>query len=230
MASIIQGWSGRYSVSIMAVWRGRDRGLIILGSIVILILVLGIGYLVAGVLFNNSLGDSPSPPAAVSEPVTIWAGYQLALDAVRTQASDAQLVSAATQWRAATEDQLLAGASTWSFLFYSQSRGSTFDVVVSERSARVVNETETWRRSQTMTEGEWRKGPKDALLVFLAFGGREFIGQNPDAAVDLHLGMRDDGHVVWSLVGLGDPGQAPETVQIDAETGEVLATSFGTGR
>ena len=229
MSSILQGRSWGGAVSIMGALWGRDRGLIILVSIVILVVVLVIGYLVAGVLRSNSLGDSPSAPAGVPESVTIWEGYQLALDAVRAQASDAQLASAATQWRSATEERILSGANTWSFVFYSQSRGSIFDVVVGKGSAQVVSETEIWHRPQTVTEGEWRKGPKDALLVFLACGGREFVDENPDAAVDLHLGMTDDGRSVWMIVGVGDRGSVPKALRIDVETGAVLLNSFESG-
>jgi len=214
---------------LMAGTRDRNRTLkLLLVALAVVVLVL-YGCSALSRAFRSTQRPEASSAGPGSEQVTLWDGYGLALQAVTAKTPDAQLVSAGTQWRSAIERQLLAGASTWSFVFYSPQRRSTFDVAVREGGVRVVRETEVWRSPQPLPEGKWRKGPQDALLVFLAYGGREFIEANPDAVVDLHLASRDDGRPVWTIVALADQSQAPNTLQIDAETGEVLLNSFGSG-
>jgi len=221
------GQGGR--VSVVVTKRGRSRALIVLFLAVAVLLVLLVGYWLLGRLLPVSGGNEPAAAAVAQEQVSIWGGYGLALKAAALTAPDAQLVSAGSQWRSVTEEQLLAGANTWSFVFYSPQRSTTLDVVASGAGARVVKETDVWRRPKLLTGDAWRKGPQNALLVFLAYGGRELIAGNPAATVDLHLAARDDGRTTWTVVGLGDPGQAPNMVQVDAETNEVLLNSFGRG-
>ena len=214
----------------MTVAEHRNRPLKVLLLILALLALVLYSYLVLTGAFKTASDQvSPSRDSVESSDVSLWDAYGVALDVVRAQASDVQLVSAATQWRAAAEGQLLAGANTWSFGFYSQSLGSTFDVGVGTGGARIVSETQVWHKPQILVEGEWRKGPQDAILIFLAYGGREFIGEYPDAAVDVHLGATDDDRPVWMIVGVGDQDSAPKVLRIDAETGTVLLNSFKSG-
>ena len=80
-----------------------------------------------------------------------------------------------------------------------------------------------WTSPSVLSEGAWQAGPRDALLVFLACGGRAFLDKHPQAMVDLHLGDNDEGKVVWTVVALDPEDRGLFSVLIDAETMDVLS-------
>ena len=80
-----------------------------------------------------------------------------------------------------------------------------------------------WVAPAPLTEGAWRKGPRDALLVFLAYDGRTFLDQHAEAVVDLHLGEYDSGSPAWTIVALNVSDRSLVAVVIDTETGEVVS-------
>jgi hypothetical protein len=181
-----------------------------------------VGY-VAYLLWNRGPGAATVPPTPTKELVELWASYEQARVAARAQAQDAQLVSAKTQWQEASEQDLLDGTGSWSFVFYSQANSHTLDVMVNTGKAQVVRETQVWTDSSVLPEGAWKAGPKDALLVFLAYDGRLFLEQHPQAMVDLHLGDNGEGRVVWTIVALDPEDRSLLSVLIDAETMDVLS-------
>jgi hypothetical protein len=190
---------------------------------------LGIGYLVllGYLLWGDELGLkeeavslSPTPV-----PVDLWDAYEQARSAARALAPDAQLVSASTQWQAVSEDALLGGAGNWTLVFFSPADNHSLDVVANGETARVVNQTPVWVAPATMAEGTWRSGPQDAVVAFLACGGRAFLDQHTQVVVDLHLAEDEGGRLAWTVVAL-DPGDySLVSVSIDAETGQVLSGS-----
>jgi hypothetical protein len=160
--------------------------------------------------------------------IDLWDAYGEARAAVQAQAEDAQLVSASTQWQAVSEESLLNGTSSWSFVFYSPTGSHALDVVANADRAQVANQTQVGVASSPLAEGAWQAGPREALLVFLAYGGRAFLDEHPQAAVDLHLAENEDGKAVWTIVALdiGDIGgedRTPLSVLIDADTMQVLS-------
>lgn len=190
---------------------------------------LGIGYLVLlGYLLWGGVPGIAQPMTAASPTPTqaligLWDAYQQARAAVQARAEDARLVSASTQWQAASEQTLLAGASTWSFVFYSAANSSSLDVGVSAGAARVVNQTRVWVAPTAIVEGTWQVGPKDALRVFLAYGGGAFLDERSQALVDLHLAGSADGRPVWTIVALDAEDGSLLSLLVDAETGQVLS-------
>ncbi|MEA3339477.1 MAG: hypothetical protein U9R15_05870 [Chloroflexota bacterium] len=190
-------------------------------------IIMGIGGLLLIAYFIWGLGSptTDSAPTLAQEPIELWDAYGQAQEAARAEAGDAQLVSASTQWQAANEETLLAGADDWSSTFYSSENCNVLDVVVSGGAARVVNQTRVWVAPQTMAEGKWRAGPKDALLAFLAYGGRAFLEEHPSAIVDLHLARSDGASPAWNIVALDANDQSVFALLIDAETGQVISAS-----
>jgi len=197
--------------------------------------LLGIGMGIGGLLLIAYFiwGDAPglglpmtdSAPTLAQEPIELWDAREQAQEAAWSEAGDAHIVSASTQWQTVNEEILLAGADDWSFVFYSPEKETVLDVVVSNSTARVVNQTRVWVAPQTMIEGNWRAGPKDALLVFLAYGGRTFLEEHPNAIVDLHLARSDGASPVWAIVALDASDQSVFALLIDAETGQVISAA-----
>jgi hypothetical protein len=200
---------------------------------VLLIAGVGVDLLLVGyvlyLLWDNgsgvtAAGTNASPlPTPMPMSLDLWDAYGEALVAAQAQAEDAQLVSASTQWQMASEEMLLDGVSNWSFVFCSPTSSNSIDVVVNASTAQVVNQTRVWAAPKALVEGAWQAGPREALLVFLAYGGRLFLDEHPQAVVDLHLADGDEGEAVWTIVAL-DPGdRSLLSLPVGAETRRVLS-------
>jgi hypothetical protein len=132
-------------------------------------------------------------------------------------------VSASAQWQTAREEELLAGASDWSFLFYSPASSHVVDVGVGRDAAHVAKETRVWVAPATLPEGSWQQGPSDALSVFLAYGGRAFLEQHPEALVNVHLSEHEDERrPVWVVLAMDTGDRSLLSLLIDTEKNVVL--------
>lgn len=172
-------------------------------------------------------GPAATPPSPEQESVDLWDAYERARAAARHNGRDAQPVSASTQWQSATENALLTGASQWSFGFYVPNHNQALDVVVTRESARVADQSRVWDAPATLSEGAWREGPRDALLVFLARGGREFLESHEQAVVSMHLANSKGEGPLWDVAAVTMGDRSVFALRIDAETLEVLSTTTG---
>jgi hypothetical protein len=195
-------------------------------------MLVGIGLVASGLLSIGyfvlvyGLGLKPKaairPPVAAGELVLLWDAYEQALSAARAEAGDALLVSASTQWQTASKEVLLAGTDAWLFVFYSPANGHVLDVATDGEGAQVTNRTRVWVAPEPLTEEEsWKAGPQDALLIFLAHDGQQFLEGHPQAVVNVRVAESDAGPM-WTVVAL-DPGdRSVLSLQIDAATNQVL--------
>jgi hypothetical protein len=181
-----------------------------------------VGYLAWRALGLSSVLAVPSP-VPTGEPMDLWSAYQQALSMARAHAGDARLVSATTQWQGVDEAALLAGASEWSFVFYLSAAGATLDIGVGTGAAHVVRQTRVWDAPALLPEGDWQAGPRDPLLVFLAYEGSAFLERHPEAVVDLYLREDSEGRPTWTVVALDVSDRSLLSLLIDAETGQVLS-------
>ncbi len=192
---------------------------------------IGIDLLLVGYVLHLLWGRVSGPTeSAASAPaqvqIELWDAYEQAQAAVLAQAEDAQLVSASTQWQAVSERELLDGVANWSFVFYSSTSSHVLDVVVSAEKARVIKQTQVWDAPHPLTGEAWQTGPREALLVFLAYDGRTFLAQHPQATVDLHLAGNvedeDGGEALWTVVAIDPQDQSLSLARIDSKTRQVL--------
>ena len=122
--------------------------------------LLLLGYM-AYVLWSRMLEQATmamASPTPTQAPIELWDAYEQARAAAQTQAKDAQLVSASTQWQAVSEQAMLDGASNWTFVFYSPTSNNSLDVTVNTGAAQVVNQTRVWGAPNPLTEGAWQAG------------------------------------------------------------------------
>jgi hypothetical protein len=195
----------------MTTEKSRSRLMPILVAVGIVIDLLLVGYVIYLLKTRMSPGAAHTGPTLLSPgpSVELWDAYEQAAEAVRQRAGDARLVSASAQWQWHTigEEMLLSGASVWSFVFYSSGEQRVFDLVVDLEGVQMVNNVQVWT-APLLLEGEaWQTGPRDALAVFLAQGGREFLAEHPQSVIDLHLAQDEAGAVGWAIVAL-DPESA----------------------
>jgi hypothetical protein len=202
----------------------RRKWVPVLAVVALIIDLLLVGYLLY-VLWGRtpSSTEAPTSPTPAQAPMELWDAYGQAQAAAQAQAKDAQLVSASTQWAAVSEQTLLDGTSNWSFVFYSPANGDSVDVVVNAGTAQVVNQTRVWAAPSSLAGEAWQAGPREALLVFLAYGGRAFLDEHPQAMVDVHLAEGDEGETVWTIVALDPEDHNLFSLLIDAETRQVLS-------
>lgn len=210
--------------------RARNRIETIFGIALIGLSLLVVGYLTwqAG----NSLqkmGEPKTIKITVAPPtpstLEMWAAYERAQAAVWQESPDTRLVSATAQWQGATEKEVLAGADNWVFTFYSPKEGQLIVVHVSPERAQAVHRTKMQVPPAQLATGRWQEGPKDALLIFMAHGGRAFMQAHPEAVVDLHFGDYEGRGPAWDVLASDAGSREVVTVVIDAETMRVLTHS-----
>lgn len=194
--------------------------------------LLGVGLGVGGLLLVGALllnarlkASAPRGVLGPTEPVLeLWAAHQLARAEVC--AEDARLVSASTQWSEASEGRLLAGNGRWMFSFYSPvNRQQSHVLVGADLEARVVNQQGVATEPRALSGSRWQSGPQDALLAFLAYGGREFLEAHEKVTVDLHLGESEGQGPVWTVSALDGNGSGSLAVRVGAETQEILSVA-----
>jgi hypothetical protein len=86
----------------------------------------------------------------------------------------------------------------------------------------VANQTRVWVAPGALAEGAWQAEPRDALQVFLAYGGREFLDQHPQAVVNLNLTESEEESPVWTIAALDPADRSLLSLAINAETRQVL--------
>jgi hypothetical protein len=200
------------------------------------IALIGISLLVVGYLTwqaGNSLQQKAAGPKTVKITVApptpstleMWDAYERAQAAIWQEALDVQLVSATTQWQAATEKEVLNGADNWVFTFYSPAKGQLIVARVNPERAQAVHRTQTQAVPARLPEGRWHEGPKDALLIFMANGGRAFMEAHPTAVIDLHFGDYEGRGPAWDILASDAESREIVKVVIDAETMDILTHS-----
>lgn len=188
--------------------------------IVLLVATLGVtGAMALWAWTAGPDGGSPTAPVVPSPRVpTAEEALRPAKEAARGWQGDAQLVGVSASWSRARRETLLAGPTGWSFLFYSPAAGEIRYVGVDGGGAALGRQFPAPTPPETL-EG-WQFPAADALLVFLASGGEQYLRERPGAAVHIHLGA-ESGRAVWTILAV-EGAQEPFVVRLDARTGERL--------
>lgn len=207
--------------------RARNRTETIIGIALIGFSLLIVGYLTwqAGSKLQKA-GDPKKVKITVAPPtpsiLEMWNAYKRAQEVAWQEAMDAQPVSATAQWQATTEEEALAGADNWVFTFYSPTEGQLIVIHVSADRAQAVHRTKMQAPPAQLAEGRWHEGPRDALLIFLANGGRDFMETHPEAVIDLHLGDYENRGPAWDILASDATSREVNQVVIDTETMRIL--------
>ncbi len=202
---------------------GRSSWAIIVIVVGGLALLLLFGSRMLSASWNDAGDEAPAGPTR--ELVGLWGTYQRAQMALTSAQEDAKLVSAASQWQGVDGETLRSGRGEWTFVFYDAAEREALDVVVSGGSGQIVDRSRIWEAPETLAEDIVYRGPGDAMAVFLAYGGEEFIVEHPEAIVSAHLGVGDGGRPVWTVSAINIADREVLSVAMDVETNQVLSTS-----
>lgn len=202
---------------------GGSRWLVVVIGVGCLALLLLLGGRVLSASWSGAGNEAPATPTR--ELVGLWGTYQRARLAVTEAEPDAQFVSATSQWEHPDGETLLSGRGEWTFVFYDSAAKEALDVVVSEGAGRIVDRSRIWQAPEVLAEEIVWRGPRDAMAVFLAYGGEAFIAAHPEAIVSAHLGVSDAGRPVWTVSAINIADRDVLSVATDAETNQVLSTS-----
>lgn len=202
---------------------GRSRWVVVVIGVGGLALLLLLGSRILSASWSEGRSGEPAEPTR--ELVELWGTYQRAQLALTAEEADAQLVSAASQWEGPDTETLLSGRGEWTFVFYHPVEKEALDVVVSGGTGQIVDRSRIWEAPEVLVEEVVWSGPRDAMAVFLAYGGEEFLAAHSEALVSAHLGVGDTGRPVWTVSAIDVVDRDVFSVVADAETNRVLSTS-----
>ncbi len=191
-------------------------------------LIIGLGLLIvvvygviAVLLVRLSPGRGVGPRG-----FTAKEAYPSGLQAAQAWQGDVQLVSANASWRDLRPEELLGEQAVWAFTFFSPLARQIKIVSVTPDGAEAVDSIDVTPNTRTIDVGLWQVDSDQVLNLFLDHGGRDFLGQNPDATVSLRLGPGEGAEpIVWMAFGISSASSSTHTVQVDPTSGEVKSAA-----
>lgn len=164
---------------------------------------------------------APTPPFAGQ---TAKVAYAAALQKAQEWHDDAILVNASATWPQGTSQQdLLAGTTTWGFSFYSPQAASLATISVVDNQASLVSETAHQQPAPPLEASGWNLDSRDAIQQFLSEGGVNFIGNNGITTLTAMLSLDNpNNRIEWLLSLFATQTERSFTMRIDATSGEVL--------
>ena len=192
-------------------------------------LLIGVSALIAfvyGILAAVVLGRRTEPEPGIRavetvESLKLAVARERALALASGWQPDAQLVGVNTSWQLAAGDELTFGRPTWSFRFYSPAARQIQIVMVDKGGARALRQVAV-RAAPSPVEADWDLGSQDLMLIFLAYGGKEYLARHANASVHFYLKREGDGRSTWYLSGLDPVARQSFVVGVDALSREVV--------
>lgn len=193
------------------------------------LLILGVYALLAGLLMGWQPDISAGAPPVAATPVpleerarTAQAAYAQAEVVALDWQEDARLVRASASWSEPTAERLLTEDVAWVFYFFSQKVGRLQRVVVDEQGVSGEAAQAMDRVPVSIDPDEWQVDSPDALVHFLAHGGREFLTEHHVTTMRVQLSAELlPGRLVWMVVALASTDRTAKGVWVDAVSGEV---------
>ncbi len=176
-------------------------------------------YLALGLAALASQRSSVPPP---KEALTAKEAYAQAQAAALDWREDARLLSVTAAWSQATEKDLATGETSWGFYFLSPLARQVQIFSVTEEGATGIKTINATHTEGGIDPSQWQVDSPEAIRLFLANGGREFLAQHPGAAVNLRLAQEESGLLFWMASGLSSQDKATFSLALDAASGEVV--------
>ncbi len=166
----------------------------------------------------------PSADTSSKASITAKDAYPMALREAHGWQGDAQFVSGTATWRDVTAEQLSQEDATWGFTFFSPGSRQIVIVSVTQEGAHGVESVNVPPTVRSVDVASWQVDSPQVLGLFLDHGGRDFLAQHPGATVSLRLGNQERGErLVWLASGIDGADRSTITLQVDANSGEVIS-------
>jgi hypothetical protein len=198
-----------------------DRGqiaLLVAAGLVILV--------VYGVLMGSLAQPKQAPTLRALQPAGEGVTeLQVAREQAQARAlgwqADARLVGAGTQWQLAGDDRLTLGRPSWSFSYYSPGTGEVQTLTVDQAGTQLVRRVPV-RRAPEPVEADWSLGSDDLLIIFMAYGGEDFVRQHAHANLHFRLSGQEGERPTWYLSAIDPVARQSFMVRVDALSREVV--------
>jgi len=138
--------------------------------------------------------------------------------------SDAQLVGAVTRWQLTGDDRLTPYRPSWSFSFYSPAAGQVQTITVDQTGAQPVRQVPVSKAPMAVT-ADWSLTSDDLWLIFMAYGGDEFIRQHSRVDLQVRLSGQDGEHPIWYISAIAPEARQLFVIGVDALSRQVVQTS-----
>lgn len=186
------------------------------------VLILGVyGVLGALILHRGSRPTQDVAVSAVGRQVELRTAYEQARTLASSWQSDAQLVGATTSWQLAAGDSLTLSRPAWSFSFYSPAARQVQIVTVNVDGAQ-ANRQIPVRVAPSNVEADWDLDSGDLLLIFMAYGGKDFMKRHSRVNIHFQLKGESMGRSIWYLTAIDPVARESFTVSVDALSRQVL--------
>ncbi|RMF30086.1 MAG: hypothetical protein D6759_12635 [Chloroflexi bacterium] len=199
---------------------------IVIGGLTLTILVI------FGLFLYQSLTPYETTPAlegtiAAAPEITPTAleAYALAREAVAQNGDDLYLVSVSRQL--ALSRGRIVRTGVWGFRFFSPANNHLYVVSVEGNEARLLQASLSPVKPSPISDEAWQVDSEQALRQWWQrYGGQS--SRRVWVTLVLHLGISEQGHLpVWTIAGLGQREGEQWILNVNASTGEMLASPGG---
>lgn len=188
-------------------------------------------------LILNSQGRIMRPPSAALPPAVATPRYKVnyqditglsqylpAKNAALNWASDAQLVSASSNWSMILTIEEVGKPSPWIYRFYSPARERMLFVTIQpEESVEILeHQPEITLPPRIVDTGIWLTDSPAALAWWLDSGGADMLRAHPGMELLIQLRVTSDANgPAWLVTGVDNRTEDILNIVVDANRGEV---------
>lgn len=204
--------------------------------VVLLVAVLGISALIWFRPQTPALPEGlPPTRAAAVQPVptsiyaekTAMVAYATAQRALQDWYGDAVLLDATATWpQGVTETTLRTGEANWAYTFYSPAQSAMTLVTVRGDQASRIAENAYNQLTPLADTGSWLLDSQQAINKFMDEGAAQFLQNEGPSTMIMKL-TATDNQMVWFMSLFANGSGRSFTMEMHANTGEVLALEVG---
>jgi len=206
--------------------RGFSRWVtwLLLGMLVVNILLYGAAFIINK---RNKTAER-LPPTAAEPPFSLQDAYSQSHTVAANWQSDVYLVNATTSWQLTAGDALTLYRPTWSFSFYSPAARKVQTVIFDEKEVQ-AGRVRPVSIAPHQAGADWNTNSDDLLLIFLSYGGEEFINDHININLHLQLKGENTGSSTWYLTAIDPVARQSLVIGIDAYSRDVILSENNKG-
>ena len=180
-----------------------------------------------GIGANNVLNFDEAAPTSVFKGDTAIIAYAAAQQTAVSWQPDAVLLNTSGNWPHGVSPQALHnGETSWVFTFYSPTTGKISGISVLDNEAKQITEGTYQPQNNLIQAGSWRINSHQAMQMFLAEGGEDFIQQEGATTVTMNFTTDNPtGQLEWNIITFSPKTGHLFSIQINANSGQIIASN-----